>query len=153
MDEKSALVFYDCKDGWKNWRQPRDTAKRQYPDFFNHPTYVSANKNFNVQYNSFIIYSSAFNKCIDSEIFSLVGPPKNKIGSINFTPSFTPGYYNKGDGKDLGHSLEFKSELQFSIDLSSNAQLGFSYNHISNASLGSKNPGANSYMFNFMKQF
>ena len=76
-----------------------------------------------------------------------------KIGSINFTPSFTPGYYNKGDGKDLGHSLEFKSELQFSIDLPSNAQLGFSYNHISNASLGSKNPGANSYMFNFMKQF
>tara|TARA_B100001250_G_C19582780_1_gene692855 strand:+ start:82 stop:600 length:519 start_codon:yes stop_codon:yes gene_type:complete len=76
-----------------------------------------------------------------------------KIGSINFTPSFTPGYYNKGDGKDLGHSLEFKSELQFSIDLPLNAQLGFSYNHISNASLGSKNPGANSYMFNFMKQF
>jgi hypothetical protein len=76
-----------------------------------------------------------------------------KIGRIYFTPSFTPGYYNKGDGKDLGHSLEFKSELQFSIDLPSNAQLGFSYNHISNASLGSKNPGANSYMFNFMKQF
>ena len=76
-----------------------------------------------------------------------------KIGKINFTPSFTPGYYNKGDGKDLGHSLEFKSELQFSVDLFSNTQLGFSYNHISNASLGSKNPGANSYMFNFMKQF
>ena len=76
-----------------------------------------------------------------------------KIGKINFTPSFTPGYYNKGDGKDLGHSLEFKSELQFSVDLFSNTQLCFSYNHISNASLGSKNPGANSYMFNFMKQF
>ena len=76
-----------------------------------------------------------------------------KIGKINFTPSFTPGYYNKGDGKDPGHSLEFKSELQFSVDLFSNTQLGFSYNHISNASLGSKNPGANSYMFNFMKQF
>ena len=56
-----------------------------------------------------------------------------KIGKINFTPSFTPGYYNKGDGKDLGHSLEFKSELQFSVDLFSNTQLGFSYNHISNA--------------------
>jgi len=89
MDEKSALVFYDCKDGWINWRQPRDTAKQQYPDFFNHPTYVSANKNFNVQYNSFIIYSSAFNKCIDSEIFSLVGPPKNKIGSINWERLWT----------------------------------------------------------------
>ena len=76
-----------------------------------------------------------------------------KIGNINFTPSFTPGYYEKGDGKDLGHSLEFKSELQFSLDLPSNTEIGFSYNHISNASLGSKNPGANSYMFNFIKQF
>ncbi|MDC1091976.1 acyloxyacyl hydrolase [Candidatus Pelagibacter sp.] len=28
-----------------------------------------------------------------------------------------------------------------------------SYNHISNASLGDKNPGANSYMFNFFKNF
>jgi len=28
-----------------------------------------------------------------------------------------------------------------------------SYNHISNASLGDKNPGANSYMINFLKQF
>ena len=35
-----------------------------------------------------------------------------KIGSLNITPSFTPGYYNQGDGKDLGHALEFKSEVQ-----------------------------------------
>jgi hypothetical protein len=76
-----------------------------------------------------------------------------KIGNINFTPSFTPGYYEKGDGKDLGHELEFKSELQFSINLPSNTQIGLSYNHISNASLGTKNPGANNYMFNFIKQF
>ncbi len=76
-----------------------------------------------------------------------------KIGSINFTPSFTPGLYHEGDGKDLGHIIEFKSELQFSLDLSGNSQLGFSYNHISNASLGDKNPGANSYMFNFLKNF
>ena len=76
-----------------------------------------------------------------------------KLGSINFTPSFTPGLYHEGDGKDLGHILEFKSELEFSFDFSTNSQLGFSYNHISNASLGDKNPGANSYMFNFFKNF
>ena len=76
-----------------------------------------------------------------------------KIGSLNFTPSFTPGYYNQGDGKDLGHPLEFKSELQFSLELPKESQLGFSYNHLSNASLGTKNPGANSYMFNFFKKF
>ena len=76
-----------------------------------------------------------------------------KLGEINFSPSFTPGLYHEGDGKDLGHIIEFKSELQFSLDLSGTSQLGFSYNHISNASLGNKNPGANSYMFNFFKNF
>ena len=75
------------------------------------------------------------------------------LGKINLTPSFTPGLYGQGDGKDLGHIVEFKSELQFSLDLFKNSELGFSYNHISNASLGEKNPGANSYMFNFMKKF
>ena len=76
-----------------------------------------------------------------------------KLGVLNFTPSFTPGLYYEGDGKDLGHLLEFKSELQISLDLSKTSELGFSYNHISNASLGDKNPGANSYMFNFFKSF
>ena len=76
-----------------------------------------------------------------------------KIGSLNITPSFTPGYYNEGNGKDLGHALEFKSEVQLSMDLPKDSQFGFSYNHLSNASLGDKNPGANSYMFNFLKKF
>ena len=76
-----------------------------------------------------------------------------KIGNLNLTPSFTPGLYDQGDGKDLGHILEFKSELQLSLDLPKESQLGFSYNHLSNASLGEKNPGANSYMFNFFKSF
>ena len=76
-----------------------------------------------------------------------------KIGSLNFTPSFSPGYYNEGSGKDLGHALEFKSELQLSLSLPKDSQLGLSYNHLSNASLGNKNPGANSYMFNFFKKF
>ena len=76
-----------------------------------------------------------------------------KIGSLNLNPSFAPGYYNEGDGKDLGHALEFKSEIQLSLDLPKDTQFGFSYNHLSNASLGDKNPGANSYMFNFFKAF
>ena len=75
------------------------------------------------------------------------------VGIFKITPSFAPGYYNSGDGKDLGHPLEFKSEVQLSLDLSEGSNLGMSYNHVSNASLGDKNPGANSYMFNFVKQF
>ena len=75
------------------------------------------------------------------------------IGALNVIPSFTPGLYNQGDGKDLGHAIEFKSELQLSLNLPRDSQFGFSYNHLSNASLGDKNPGANSYMFNFLKKF
>ena len=75
------------------------------------------------------------------------------LGLFTITPSFAPGYYNYGNGKDLGYPLEFKSEVQMSLNLSDSSHLGMSYNHISNASLVTKNPGANSYMFNFLKQF
>ena len=75
------------------------------------------------------------------------------VGALNIIPSFTPGFYNQGDGKDLGHAIEFKSEIQLSLNLPRDSQFGFSYNHLSNASLGDKNPGANSYMFNFLKKF
>jgi len=75
------------------------------------------------------------------------------LGGIKFTPSFAPGLYSEGDGKDLGHVIEFKSELQASFNVSNDMSLGMSYNHISNASIGDKNPGANSYMVNFLKKF
>ena len=75
------------------------------------------------------------------------------MGGLMFTPSFAPGLYSKGDGKDLGHVLEFKSEVQFSYKISKSSSLALSYDHVSNASLGDKNPGANSYMFNFIKNF
>ena len=75
------------------------------------------------------------------------------IGELMFTPSFAPGLYHEGDGKDLGHVLEFKSEVQLSYSASNSTNFGVSYNHVSNASLGDKNPGANSYMFNFIKNF
>jgi len=90
----------------------------------------------------------------DNATYFYTGVQANyKMGSLNIVPSFTPGYYNQGDGKDLGHALEFKSEVQLSLDLPKDSQFGFSYNHLSNASLGDKNPGANSYMFNFLKKF
>ena len=76
-----------------------------------------------------------------------------KVGFLNLTPSFAPGYYNKGNGKDLGHALEFKSEIQLSLELPMESQFGLSYNHLSNASLGDKNPGANSYSFSLSHIF
>ena len=75
------------------------------------------------------------------------------MGSFMFTPSFAPGLYAEGDGKDLGHVLEFKTEVQLSYNVTEKTNFGMSYNHISNASLGDKNPGANSYMFNYLQKF
>ena len=75
------------------------------------------------------------------------------MGSFDFTPSFAPGLYHEGDGKDLGHVLEFKTEVQLSYAVSDGTSFGMSYNHVSNASLGDKNPGANSYEINFLKKF
>ena len=97
--------------------------------------------------NAIDLCEYAMKNMVGGEIFI------SNMGKLNIIPSFTPGLYGEGNGKDLGHILEFKSEVQLSIDIFSNSELGFSYNHISNASLGDKNPGANSYMFNFLKRF
>ena len=76
-----------------------------------------------------------------------------KLGILNITPSFTPGFIMRVMVKILDICSNLKAEVQLSFDLSKNSELGFSYNHLSNASLGDKNPGANSYMFNFFKNF
>ena len=40
-----------------------------------------------------------------------------EIGLLKITPSFAPGYYEKGDGKDLGMALEFQSKIKISLSL------------------------------------
>ena len=76
-----------------------------------------------------------------------------KIGALNFTPSFTPGYYEKGDGKDLGSVLEFKSELKVGLEIFENSKLSYSYSHISNNDWGNTNPGTDNQQITFSKNF
>ena len=90
----------------------------------------------------------------DNSTYLYTGVEANyNIGYINFTPSFSPGLYGQGHGKDLGHMLEFKSELQLSLDLPKDTEFGFSLNHMSNGDISEKNPGTDNYMFNFLKKF
>ena len=64
------------------------------------------------------------------------------------TPSFGPHIYSGGNSKlDLGHILEFRSQLEFSYRLDDRARIGVAVSHYSNAGLGSKNPGSESLMF------
>ena len=75
------------------------------------------------------------------------------LGPMNITPSFTPGYYEKGNGKDLGSVVEFKSEIKVGIDILRDSKLGYSYSHISNNDWGSKNPGTDNQQITFSTNF
>tara|TARA_B110001452_G_scaffold160019_1_gene133153 strand:+ start:81 stop:584 length:504 start_codon:yes stop_codon:yes gene_type:complete len=75
------------------------------------------------------------------------------IGPIKILPSFSPGYYDKGNGKDLGSVLEFKSEIKIGFDLLNNTKIGYSYSHISNNDWGERNPGTDNQQITFSKNF
>ncbi|WP_425406564.1 acyloxyacyl hydrolase [Hwanghaeella sp.] len=57
------------------------------------------------------------------------------------TPQFAPGLYHDGDGKDLGHIIEFRSGLEVAYRFDDRSRLGLTLYHLSNASLDDNNPG------------
>lgn len=59
-------------------------------------------------------------------------------------PSFGVGAYQPGSGKDLGDALEFRSGLELSIAFVGGGRIGLEVYHLSNASLGRRNPGEES---------
>jgi lipid A 3-O-deacylase len=65
--------------------------------------------------------------------------------NLVFSPNFIPGYYYQGKGKNLGCPLEFRSALELSWEFKNKLRLGSQFWHISNASLGKKNPGVNAW--------
>ena len=90
----------------------------------------------------------------DSSIYLYTGiEGQYEVGRLNILPSFTPGYYEKGDGKDLGSVLEFKSEIKIGFDIFENSKLGYSYSHISNNNWGDSNPGTDNQQITFSKNF
>ena len=61
------------------------------------------------------------------------------------TPSFAPGFYDQGDSTlDLGHELEFRSQIEFAYRFDNRSRLGVAVSHYSNASIGDENPGTES---------
>jgi lipid A 3-O-deacylase len=69
------------------------------------------------------------------------------------TGSFAPGAFHHGDGKDLGHGLEFRSQLEIAYRFDDRSRLGFALSHMSNASIGRKNPGEESLTINYSIPF
>ena len=90
----------------------------------------------------------------DSSIYLYTGVEgQYGVGPLKILPSFSPGYYEKGNGKDLGSVLEFKSEVKIGIDIFENSKLSYSYSHISNNDWGNINPGTDNQHITFSKNF
>ena len=73
--------------------------------------------------------------------------------SINLNLSSSAGIYSNGDGKDLGNTLQFKSEINLFYRLSKSSKVGLGSHHISNAGLSSVNPGTNNFYLIFNRDF
>jgi lipid A 3-O-deacylase len=56
-------------------------------------------------------------------------------------PRLSAGYYHDFGNQDLGNSLEFFSSLEMAYRLQDQSRLGLVLGHMSNARLGSENPG------------
>ena len=90
----------------------------------------------------------------DSSVYLYTGVEgQYGIGRLKILPSFTPGYYEKGNGKDLASALEFKSEIKLGLDIFENSKIGYSYSHISNNDWGETNPGTDNQQITFSKNF
>ena len=63
---------------------------------------------------------------------------------VVITPSFAPGIYYHGHGKKLGFPINFRSAIEMSYIFKTQGRIGAQFNHISNAHMLMKNPGANS---------
>jgi lipid A 3-O-deacylase len=66
---------------------------------------------------------------------------------VVLTPSFAPGLYYHGDGKHLGFPINFRSAMELGYVFDNGGRFSAQFNHISNAHMLWKNPGADSLIF------
>lgn len=65
------------------------------------------------------------------------------------SPSTAVGVFEKGDGKDLGGPIEFRSALELAYRFDDRSRLGLQFGHLSNASIYDDNPGEEFFILNY----
>jgi hypothetical protein len=60
---------------------------------------------------------------------------------VYISPSVGVGAYARGNGRDLGSTVEFRSQFELGYRFDNRARLGVAFGHISNASISDRNPG------------
>ena len=76
--------------------------------------------------------------------FALVIPLGAHWGLV---PEVGAGYYERGDGKNLGGEIEFRSGLEVTYRPNDALHVGVGFYHLSNAGIYEVNPGVNSLLF------
>ncbi|MBL8671728.1 MAG: acyloxyacyl hydrolase [Alphaproteobacteria bacterium] len=66
-----------------------------------------------------------------------------------FMPGFAVGGWADGRKIRLGHPLEFRSGAEVAYMFEDGSRLGVAIHHLSNANIGEKNPGTESFMINY----
>ncbi len=64
-------------------------------------------------------------------------------------PNFAAGLYKRGDGKELGGVIEFRSGIELAYQFPNTHRLGLAFNHISNASIYNHNPGSEAVLLTY----
>ncbi len=72
-----------------------------------------------------------------------------RLGRWDVTPTFVPGLYRHGGGRDLGYPVEFRSQLEIGHRLRGGPRIAVAFSHQSNGGLGSRNPGEETLTINY----
>lgn len=64
-------------------------------------------------------------------------------------PVAAVGYWDQGNGKNLGAHTEFKTGGEFAYRFDDASRLGVAFDHMSNAGIGKRNPGVESALVVF----
>jgi lipid A 3-O-deacylase len=62
------------------------------------------------------------------------------------TPNAAVGGFDRGDGKDIGSTIEFRTGAELAYRFDDHSRLGLAFHHISNAGITKRNPGAEMLM-------
>lgn len=91
----------------------------------------------------------------DANVFMSIGLYSELFLTDEFylSPSFSPGVFLRGQGKNLGHPIEFRSQIELGWRFHTGLRASLSINHISNAGSGRRNPGSESVVFSLLIPF
>jgi hypothetical protein len=72
---------------------------------------------------------------------------------VILTPQVAAGYYDRGDDKNLGGNLHFRSGIEAAVRLTDRQSLGALFYHLSNAGIDERNPGGESLVLTWSVAF